>query len=206
MCDVRLFGIYAIIDRATTPDPERLLEDILEAGVRLVQLRSKAGVDRDLVRALHRRTRPAGAQLIVNDDLEAAGDADGVHLGQADLATVPGDLRAILGDRILGVSAGNLAELGAALAAGPDYVGTGPFRATGSKADAGGAIGVDGVTAVVRGSPVPVAAIGGIELDDLAAIVRTGARMAAVIAAIARGPDRQANARALVERWQKLHT
>ena len=57
---------------------------------------------------------------------------------------------------------------------------------------------------MTEATALPVAAIGGIELSDLDAVVRSGAKMAAVISAIARGPDPAANARALVARWASL--
>jgi thiamine monophosphate synthase len=60
------------------------------------------------------------------------------------------------------------------------------------------------VRAVVAATPLPVAAIGGIELSDLAGVAGAGASMAAVISAIARGPDPGANARALVARWREV--
>jgi thiamine-phosphate pyrophosphorylase len=197
-----LRGIYAIVDPAATNAPLALLEDVLAAGVRLIQLRAKAGVERALLRALHERTRVAGALLLVNDDLEAALEADGLHAGQEDLVRLGATgLRARLAGRVLGISCGLPDEARAAEKLGADYVGTGPFAATASKADAGEAIGAAGVSAVVSATRLPVAAIGGIGLDELAAVAAAGARMAAVISAIAAGPDPRANARALVERW-----
>ena len=94
--------------------------------------------------------------------------------------------------------------LAVAKALGADYIGTGPYALSSSKLDAGEAIGVAGLRAVVDATTLPVAAIGGIEIADLSAVAGSGARMAAVIAAIARGPDPGANARALVERWNAL--
>ena len=203
-------GIYAIIDSAATADPERFLAAILAGGVRLVQYRAKGGVDRALVRALHARTRSAGAVLVVNDDLAAALDADGLHVGQEDLADLEvsgldaAGLRAALEGKLLGVSCGLPEEARQAYADGADYVGTGPFKATRSKADAGSAIGVAGVAAVCAATTLPVAAIGGIELEDLPGLVGAGARMAAVLSALAAAPDPEARARAFVAAWSRL--
>jgi thiamine-phosphate pyrophosphorylase len=202
---VKLSGIYAILDPASGRDPGALLEAVLAAGVRLVQLRAKDVVERALVRRLHARTQGAGALLIVNDDLGAALKADGLHAGQEDLERLgAATLRARLGARVLGISCGLPAEARAAEALGADYIGTGPYALTSSKLDAGDAIGIAGLRAVVDATTLPVAAIGGIELADLAAVVAGGARMAALISAIARGPNPGANARALVERWNAL--
>jgi thiamine-phosphate diphosphorylase len=206
---VELAGVYAILDAAATPDPERLLAALLAGGVRLVQYRAKRGVDRKLVRALHAQTQRAGALLLVNDDLAAALDADGLHVGQEDLADLEASgidgqrLRAALAGKVLGVSCGLPAEARDAFADGADYVGTGPFKTTRSKADAGDAIGVTGLAAVVAASPLPVAAIGGIELEDLETLVRAGATMAAVLSAFSTAPDPEARARAFVARWAR---
>jgi thiamine-phosphate diphosphorylase len=203
--NAQLCGIYAIVDPAAIASPLALLDDVLAAGVRLVQFRAKAGVDRPLLRALHERTRDAGALLIVNDDLDAALEADGLHAGQEDLARLGASgLRARLSGLVLGISCGLPAEARVAERLGADYVGTGPFAPTASKADAGEAIGTAGLRAVVAATALPVAAIGGIGLAELAAVAAAGARMAAVISAISGGPDPRANARALVERWAEV--
>ena len=200
-----LAGIYAIVDRAVSPAPLALLDAVLGAGIRLVQYRAKAGVEPDLVRAMHAATAARGARLIVNDDLGAAMLADGWHAGQEDLAGLDvAALRARLGPRLFGVSCGVPGEARAAEAFGADYVGVGPFAATGSKADAGPAIGEPGLRAVAAATRLPVVAIGGIGLAELDGVVRAGAAMAAVISAIATAPDPAAAARALVRRFAEL--
>jgi thiamine-phosphate pyrophosphorylase len=200
----RFSGIYGIVDRAMSADPVAVLDAMLGAGVAVVQYRAKAGVERDLVRRLHARTRAADAILIVNDDLEAALEADGLHVGQEDLAIADvREVRRRLGSRVLGISCGVPEEARVAEAAGADYVGVGPFAVTGSKPDAGAAIGAAGVAAVVGATRLPVIAIGGIGPDEIPAVVRSGAAMAAVISAIARAPDAAEAARTLVRRWAR---
>jgi len=101
---------------------------VLAGGARLVQYRAKRGVDRDLVRKMLARTRAAGATLIVNDDLEAALDADGLTRRQEDLASLEASsLRARLGDRVLGVSCSSAQEARDAARLGADYLGVGPY-------------------------------------------------------------------------------
>jgi thiamine-phosphate pyrophosphorylase len=139
---------------------------------------------------------------IVNDDVEAALAADGVHLGQEDLAGH--DLRALrrhLGPRIIGLSCGTPAEARAADPALVDYLGAGPIFATRSKDDAGGPIGVNGVRVVVEATALPVAAIGGITRAALPRVRETGAAMAAVISALAAAADPEAEARAFASAW-----
>jgi len=197
-------GIYGIVDLALTPEPLEFCELLLGAGIRIIQYRAKAGVERDLVRAMHRRTGDAGAVLIVNDDLAAAADADGWHGGQEDLAIQDvAALRAHLSGRILGISCGTAAEAREAEAIGADYVGVGPFAATGTKRDAGPAIGTAGIARVVAATRLPVVAIGGIDAANIAAVAASGAAMAAVISAIACARDPALAAQTLVHRWSQ---
>lgn len=200
-----LAGIYVVLDAQTTADVEKLLDAALRAGVRLIQYRAKTGVDRTLVRRLHRQTQAAGACLIVNDDLAAALDADGLHVGQEDLAIHAGaGLRGRLGPRLLGISAATLEHVREAERLGADYIGAGPFALTATKPDAGAAIGVEGLRAVVAATSLPVAAIGGIGAFELTAVAASGATMAAVVSAVAAAADPEAAARALVARWAQL--
>ena len=202
---IRLAGIYAIVDDASVADPIRFLDDVLAGGVRLVQYRAKRGVDRDVLRALLERTRAANGALIVNDDLDAAALADGWHAGQEDLEAC--DLaraRAFLAGGLIGISCGTAAEAREAERGGADYIGVGPFATTGSKADAGAAIGPGGLRSVVSATRLPAAAIGGIDREALAAVADTGATMAAVISALARASDVRAAAAELVARWNAL--
>ncbi len=201
----RLAGIYAIVDRALSSAPLDLFDALLAGGVRLIQYRSKSGVERELVRAMHARAQRLGALLIVNDDLDAALDADGLHAGQEDLAGLAmSDVRARLGPRLLGVSCGTPEEARAASRDGADYLGVGPFAATATKSDAGPPLGESGVRAVVAAASVPVAAIGGIDASNLAAVARTGASMAAVVSALAKAPDPVQAARELGALWSSL--
>ncbi len=200
----RAAGIYAIVDAAAARDPLALTRALLRGGVRIVQYRAKSGVDRELVRALHRETAAADALLVVNDDIEAAHDADGLHAGPEDLALLGRDLRARLGDRILGLSCGTPDEIPGFAPLDADYYGVGPYARTATKSDAGEPIGATGVAAVVAvARATPVAAIGGIGLDDLAPVARAGALLAAVASALTAAGDPEAAARALVARWAR---
>jgi thiamine-phosphate pyrophosphorylase len=202
---MELRGIYAVLDADVTYDLVALLADVVAAGVRIVQYRAKRGVDREVLTAMVALARRRGARVIVNDDLDAARLADGVHLGPEDLVGYrTRDLRAELGSRLLGVSCGTPDEVAAAEAAGADYLGVGPYAATATKLDAGPPIGPSGLAAVVAATRLPVAAIGGIECHDLAEVRAAGASMAAVVSAIARGPVPLDNALALVRRWREL--
>jgi thiamine-phosphate pyrophosphorylase len=197
-----LRGIYALFDPAAHADPAAYLEALLRGGIRLVQIRAKSGIALPLLRAVVARIRAAGGTAIVNDDVELAREADGVHLGQEDLALHDlAAVRARLGARCIGLSCGTPAEARAVPAGMIDYLGAGPIFATSSKGDAGGPIGVNGVRVVVAATPLPVAAIGGITAASLPRVRETGAAMAAVISALSAAPDPEAAARAFVQAW-----
>ena len=200
----RTAGLYAIVDAASVRDALSLTQALLRGGIRVVQYRAKAGVDRDLVRRLHRETLAADALLVVNDDLEAADDADGLHAGPEDLAVLDPDLRARLGDRVLGLSCGTPAEVPGFRPLDADYYGVGPYARTATKADAGEPIGPAGIAAVVAAAgATPVVAIGGIRGDDFAAIARAGAQMAAIASALSGAGDPETTARELTARWAR---
>ena len=164
-------------------------------GVTIVQLRDPEAEARALVeeaRALVALLRPLGIPLIVNDraDVAVAADADGVHVGQGDLA--PRDVRAIIGpDRLLGLSVGTPDELAASAAdlSVVDYVGVGPVRSTSTKSDAGRAIGLAGLADLRRRINLPIVGIGGVGPDIAADIIGAGADGVAVVSAICAAPD-----------------
>jgi thiamine-phosphate pyrophosphorylase len=196
-----LTGIYALVEPQRHPEPLAYAGALLRGGIRIVQLRAKGGADAAFVDALVERVRAAGGITIVNDDVDLAERADGVHLGQEDAAAHDlAALRRRLGARVIGLSCGTPAEARAVPPA-VDYLGVGPIFATGSKADAGGPIGVSGVRAVVAATPLPVAAIGGIVLASLGRVRESGAAMAAVISALANAAEPEAAARAFVRAW-----
>lgn len=178
----------------------------LAGGADLVQLRDKEAASRDLLETalqivpLCRRKQ---ASLIVNDraDIAWAADAQGAHIGADDL---PLSLaRRLLGpDRILGSSADNAAEVAQRARQGADYAGIGPVFATSSKRDAGPVLGVEALAAVVRSSPLPLIAIGGITLDNLEEVLATGVHGVALLGAVCLSSDPESvvrKARAILE-------
>ncbi|MFG1481005.1 thiamine phosphate synthase [Xanthobacter sp. V4C-4] len=170
-------------------------------GATLVQLRDPDAHGRALVeqaRALKALLAPLGIPLIVNDrvDVAVAADADGVHLGQDDMA--PADARGLLGPgRILGLSVGSPAEYAASDLTGIDYLGVGPVKATASKADAGAAIGAAGIAAIRALTHLPLVGIGGVDAAIAPDVIRAGADGVAVISAICAADDPRAAARHL---------
>lgn len=196
-----LNGLYAITpDWGDTPRLIAVTEAILKGGCRLLQYRNKTATpchrDEQAV-ALRGLTRRYGARLIVNDDIDLAlaCEADGAHLGGED-----GDLAAArqrLGpDRLLGASCyQSLAVAESAAAAGADYIAFGSFFPSTTKPLAGRADPTL-IAATKAKFALPVATIGGITLDNAAALVAGGADLLAVIAAVYNAGDPERASRA----------
>ena len=150
-------------------------------GATVVQLRLK-GAPTDEVVELGRALGDLGAELVVNDDVEAAlALGVGVHLGQGD----PGIERARDAGIPLGISVTKRREAAVAEFSGATYVGAGPIWETPSKPDAAPAIGLDGLRDVCLSVSIPVVAIGGIDASNAAECIHAGAAGVAVIRAIA---------------------
>ena len=177
-----------------------LVEAAVRGGADIVQLRHKSLARGELL-ALARRVREiadrSGAIFIVNDHVDIAllSGADGVHLGPDDLSLA--SARRLAGNRLLiGASASSLEAARAAIAAGADYLGSGPAFATPIKSEKS-VIGPKGVAAIAAASSVPVFAIGGIDESNVAQLTAQGLHRACVIRAVAEAPDPAAVARRL---------
>jgi thiamine-phosphate pyrophosphorylase len=170
-------------------------QGLYDAGVRWVQYRDKQASDADVVERMRelRSIFPAGeAVLLLNDRVHlcARVGADGVHIGQEDVA--PAEARRVLDasgwdasggpKRLLGVSTHNVAQLRAALATGAaDYLAIGPVYATGSKENPDPVVGLEGVKAARKLTGLPLVAIGGITAENGHAVIEAGADAIAVI-------------------------
>lgn len=185
----RLHGLYVITDERASGGHETMARAAIAGGANVLQLRDKSTPKQQLLetaRTLRRLTRAKGVLFFINDDPELAlsVEADGVHLGPDDMA--PQAAREMLGLRFLiGVSCGDEAEAKKALQCGADYIGAGAVFSTQTKSDAGAPIGKGVLAAIVRATPLPVAAIGGIALSNIAHVRDAGAKMACVISAVA---------------------
>ena len=166
-------------------------------GATMLQLRLKEESARSLVEIARTiQTMVPDVPLIVNDraDVALAAGAAGVHVGVDDLS--PALLRRVVPPGfIIGASVGADDEV--ARAAGADYVGIGPVFATGSKADAGAAIGSERFGELARRCGLPAVAIGGITSERVPAVLAAGAVGVAVISALFGASDPTIAARAL---------
>lgn len=173
-----------------------LVQAAERGGVTSVQLRLKAASPRALAEAARALIGAVRIPVLVNDrpDVALAAGAAGVHLG-------PDDLPAGLARRIappgfiIGASAGTVDEV--AEAAGADYWGIGPWRATMTKLDAGAALGADGFARIAGlAGEIPCVAVGAVQPGDVSEVRRAGGAGVAVISGILAAPDVEQAARA----------
>ncbi len=160
-----------------------------------VQLRLARASARELVAAARTLVAALGVPVLVNDrpDVALAAGTAGVHLGPDDLP-VALVRKVVPPGFIIGASAGSPDE--AAAAAGADYWGVGPWRNTGTKADAGAALGAEGFRRMVqRSGGKPCIAIGGVRPEDVGPVLAAGGAGVAVVSGILGEEDVEAAAR-----------
>ena len=198
---MRLYVITG--DRGGEVETARIVEAALEGGANVIQLRKKTmekGEQYTLALALRRLTLLHDALFIVNDhvDIAIAADADGVHLGQADLA--PAVVRALPGfhGRLIGRSTHSVEQARAAMVEGADYIAAGPVFPTPTKAGRP-AVGSGLVAEVAALADRPLVAVGGIDHENAPAVVEAGARAIAVVRAVYDAADPAEAARRLRE-------
>jgi thiamine-phosphate pyrophosphorylase len=195
--------LYVVITQAFCAGRRGLmvLEQVLAAGVGIVQLREKDLPDRrlyELALAFRQRTEAAGALLIIDDrlDIALAAGADGVHLGQEDLPVAAA--RRIAPDLIIGASSHSLEEALAAQEAGAGYVNIGPIFPTATK-PAASPLGPEAIAQIAPRLRIPWSVMGGIHQGNIAQVLARGARHPAVMSAVTAAAEVSRAARALRE-------
>ncbi|MFQ6843818.1 MAG: thiamine phosphate synthase [Lachnospiraceae bacterium] len=186
--------LYAVTDRHWL-DGRTLKEVVLESlegGVTMLQLREKHLDEAHFLeeaKELQMLCRSWHVPFLINDNVEIAlaMEADGVHVGQSDMAA--GDVRKKLGDdKIIGVSAQTVEQALLAEKAGADYLGVGAVFPTSSKDDAN-EVTYETLKAICSAVSIPVVAIGGITQENVHRLAGSGICGAAVISAIYAKPD-----------------
>ncbi|AZN41226.1 thiamine phosphate synthase [Paenibacillus albus] len=192
-------------------DPMDVLKEAIEGGITLFQFREKGtgALKGDAMFELAYRMRELcrrhSVPFIVNDDVELAIaiDADGVHVGQEDEGAAA--VRERIGNKLLGVSAYNIAEAEAAIRSGADYIGVGPLFTTQTKEDAKAASGLQ-VLSEMRENEIriPIVGIGGITAANAGQVIRAGADGVSFITAISHAESPTAAARELRQAVQAV--
>jgi thiamine-phosphate pyrophosphorylase len=204
----KLSGIYAIADDDPRwpAGPRDVVSGALAGGATVIQLRHKHASDREVLALAEwaaSECRRSGALCFVNDrfDLADLAGADGVHLGDEDLAPerIPADVRSRL---LVGLSTHTLEQVRASRERPIDYVAFGPIFGTTSKDSKWPPRGVDALREAVRLARHPLVAIGGIDAANAASVAAAGAPAAAVISAVANTRDPAGAVRRLAERFR----
>ncbi len=205
------YTLYLVTDRELMVQTtiEESVEQAVRGGCTLVQLREKRVSSREFYETavrVRKVTSRLGVPLIINDraDIALAVEADGVHVGQGD---IPVDvIRKMVGpERIVGVSAGNLAEALSAADAGADYLGVGAMFATGTKTDAN----ITTMQELVRIREevrLPIVVIGGINKETIPLFHGIGIDGLAIVSAIVSRADASGAAHELKKLFLKGRT
>ncbi len=186
------FGFYLVITNPVV-GYAKCAEAAVKAGVKIIQLRMKHASREDVLREareMRKVTAGTGTLFIVNDDpsIAAEAGADGVHVGQDDMA--PDEVRARYpGLRIVGLSTHNLDQVRASVTQPIDYIGVGPVYATPTKDIPDPTLGLDTMAQMIAAAAHPAVAIGGIDAARLPAVLAAGARNFAVVRAVCQSPD-----------------
>lgn len=205
------YSLYLVTDRTLSlgRSTVEVVRAAIRGGVSCVQLREKGCSTREFMdeaRLLKALLAGTGVPLFINDrlDVALAVGADGVHLGQNDLPIA--DARRLVGNRmIIGISAESVADAIRAEAEGADYIGASPVFTTPTKTDTAPPLGLAGLRAIRRAVQLPLVAIGGINADNAAQVLRAGADGLAVVSAIVSAPCPRTAAAGLRQRIQSTH-
>ena len=193
--------LYVITDQKE--DLLEIIEDILIAGVRIIQHRVKMGTDKDhLQEAIQIKNlcRKYNSLFIINDriDIALASDADGIHLGQDDLDLKTA--RKLLGySKIIGISANNEIDISNALEDGCDYMGIGPVFASETKKSKQ-PIGIEKIKKLTNNLNIPWFAIGGINSNNISYLKRNGFKKVALVSQLMNSDDPKEDAIMILKR------
>lgn len=169
------------------------IQSTLDAGCEWIQLRFKNAREKEfssIAEQVKNLCKDYNATFIINDNVELAKkiDADGAHLGLQDMSVL--QARAILSEnKIIGGTANTLKDVLTRIDEKCDYIGLGPFRFTETKTNLSPMLGLVGYKDIMNEVlkykiHIPIYAIGGISIDDVAPILNTRVYGIAVSGAI----------------------
>jgi len=170
----------------------QIIEEILIAGVRIIQHRFKTGTDKDNLHEaikIKNLCKRYNSLFIVNDriDIALASNADGIHLGQDDLDLKTA--RKLLGySKIIGISANNEIDISNAYKEGCNYIGIGPVFETTTKKNKK-PIGIEKIKTLTKDLDIPWFAIGGIKSNNISYLKRNGFKKIALVSQLMNSED-----------------
>lgn len=203
------YGLYLILTDPVT-GYESCAQAAVDAGLRFLQLRMKGATADEVIatgKRLREITRGTQTRLIINDrvDIARAVDADGVHLGQDDMTLSEARQAWSVPGKLFGLSTHSYAQMLAAQDQAPDYIGIGPVFLTETKPDADAPLGAEESGRIAQGSGVSHVVIGGINADNLPAVLDAGAVNFCVVGAVNRAGDPAVAIAGLMDIWRKKY-
>jgi thiamine-phosphate pyrophosphorylase len=204
MLDYLRLCLVTHFDQTSIADYLQFLLKAVDGGVTSVQLRVKNKTPAEVYEIaliLKATLSPLNIPLIINDHIELAKaiDADGIHLGQSDIS--PAEARRNFGPhKIIGLSIESLEQLEIANTLSDiNYVAASAIFQSTTKLDCKTLWGIEGLTTLASRSRHPVIAIGGIQLNNIDAVMTSGASGVAVVSAIHEAMDPQKSAADLMQ-------
>ncbi len=201
-CDKKTMLLYAVTDRMWTGKQSlyEQVESALRGGVTCVQLREKELSEEEFLREAfeikslcHKYSVP----FFINDNVDIAVKcgADGIHVGQEDVAA--GAVRAIVGkDMMIGVSVHSVEEALEAVKNGADCLGVGAMFSTSTKLDAN-VLPKQTLADICHAVDIPVVAIGGLNKKNISELSGAGVDGVALVSAIFAAEDIEIECREL---------
>lgn len=190
-------SLYLVTDRDLSKGRslEFLVDEAVKGGVSIVQLREKniSTIEfYNIACSLKSLLKPYEIPLIINDrlDIAIASDADGLHIGQSDM---PYEIvRKILGkNKIIGLSVETIEQARQANDLDVDYIGLSPVFSTNTKTDINTPLELEGIQEIISFTKHKTVAIGGINTNNTAGIIKSGVDGVAVVSAIISQADPQ---------------
>lgn len=168
------------------------VKNAIDAGCKIVQYREKNKTTKDMISEAKRLKELCYSKsvFLINDhiDVALAVDADGVHLGQDDIAAY--EARKILGpDKVIGLTVHNEDEAIKAEQSGADYLGVAPIFSTDTKEDSGVPCGVEMINKIRHITNLPIVAVGGINKTNVANVISNGADGVVAVSAVLDSKD-----------------
>ncbi|MCB4806934.1 thiamine phosphate synthase [Tamlana sp. 62-3] len=169
------------ISQGSTPDEHlKNIQNACTSGADWVQLRLKNLDEKIILETAQKAREITGhfqTRLIINDyyKIAKAVKADGVHLGKNDASTL--EARKHLASwQIIGGTANTLQDCEKLISEEVNYIGLGPFRFTKTKEKLSPVLGLQGYQSILEllNTKTPVIAIGGITINDVPELLKTG--------------------------------
>jgi len=192
--------LHYISQGETTQEQLNNIHEALDNGCDWVQLRFKKASTLELftlAEAVKFLCEEYLATFIINDHVHLAQQlvADGVHLGLQDMSVA--QARELLGNsKIIGGTANTFEDVLKRAAENCDYIGLGPFQFTETKANLSPQLGIEGYQTILKkmeqqNIAIPIYAIGGITLDNVDDLMRTGIHGIAVSGLLTAHPQQK---------------